>query len=98
MVWQPNILNNSYELSGGYASPKPPTRGSAPPGPRWGTSVPQTPCAPPATSKSWLRHCHTWTVVFIMMAAAIYSLGHGLRTFTAVPRSTQPSTLRGTVK
>ena len=23
-----------------------------------------------------------------------YSLGHGLRTFTAVPRSTQPSTLR----
>ena len=28
----------------------------------------------------------------------IYSLGHGLRTFTAVPRSTQPSTLRGTVK
>jgi len=34
--------------------PEPPTRGSAP-GPRWGTSVPQTPCAP--TSKSWLRHC-----------------------------------------
>ena len=31
-------------------------------------------------------------------AAAIYSLGHGLRTFTAVLRSTQPSTLRGTVK
>ena len=30
--------------------------------------------------------------------AAIYSLGHGLRTFTAVPRSTQPSTLSGTVK
>jgi len=41
MVWQPNILNNCYELSGGYA-PEPPTRGSAP-GPRWGTSVPQTP-------------------------------------------------------
>jgi len=34
--------------------PEPPTRGSAP-GPCWGTSVPQTPCAP--TSKSWLRHC-----------------------------------------
>ena len=31
-----------------------------------------------------------------MTAAAIYSLGHGLRTFTAVPRSTQPSKLRGT--
>jgi len=29
---------------------------------------------------------------------AIYSLGHGLCTLTAVPRSTQPSTLRGTVK
>ena len=43
MVWQPNILINCYELSGGYA-PEPPTRGSAP-GPRWGTSVPQTPCA-----------------------------------------------------
>jgi len=42
MVWQPNILNNCYELSGGYAPPEPRTRGSAP-GPRWGTSVPQTP-------------------------------------------------------
>jgi len=39
MVWQPNILNNCYELSGGYAPPEPPTRGSAH-GPRWGTSVP----------------------------------------------------------
>ena len=38
------------------------------------------------------------TVVFIATAAVIYSLGHGLRTFTAVPRSTQPSTLSGTVK
>jgi len=38
------------------------------------------------------------TVVFIAMAAVIYSLEHGLRTFTAVPRSTQPSTLSGTVK
>ena len=27
-----------------------------------------------------------------------YSLGHGLRTFAVVPRSTQPTTLRGTVK
>jgi len=26
-----------------------------------------------------------------------YSLGHGLRTLTALPRSTQPSALRGTV-
>ena len=33
-----------------------------------------------------------------MTAAAIYNLGHGLHTFTAVPRSTQPSTLRGMVK
>jgi len=36
--------------------------------------------------------------VFIATAAAIYSLGHGLCTFTAVPRSTQPSTLRGAAK
>ena len=28
----------------------------------------------------------------------IYSLGHGLHTLTAVPRSTQPSTLRGMAK
>jgi len=28
----------------------------------------------------------------------MYSLGHGLRTLPAVPRSTQPSTLRGMVK
>jgi len=45
MVWQPNILSNCYELSGGYAPPEPPTGGSAP-GLRWETSVPQTPCAP----------------------------------------------------
>ena len=38
-----------------------------------------------------------FVVVFIAIAAAIYSLGHGLCTFTAVLRSTQPSTLRGTV-
>ena len=38
------------------------------------------------------------TVVFITTTAAIYSLGHGLRIFTAVPRSTQPSTLHGAVK
>jgi len=36
--------------------------------------------------------------VFIATADAIYSLGHGLRTFTAVPRSIQPSTLCGTVQ
>ena len=34
----------------------------------------------------------------ITTVTAIYSLGHGLCTLTAVPRSTQPSTLRGTVK
>ena len=33
--------------------------------------------------------------MFITTAAVIYSLGHGLHTFTAVPRSTPPSTLRG---
>jgi len=54
LYWEPNILNNCYELSGG-CPPEPPTRGSAP-GPRWGTLVSQTPCAP--TSKSWLRHCY----------------------------------------
>ena len=42
MVWQPNILNNCYKLSGGYALPEPPTRGSAP-GPRWGTCDPPMP-------------------------------------------------------
>ena len=36
------------------------------------------------------------TVLFIATAAVVYSLGHGLRTFTAVHRWTQPSTLRGT--
>jgi len=37
------------------------------------------------------------TVVFIATAAAMYSLGHGLCTFTAVSRSTQLSTLHATV-
>ena len=36
--------------------------------------------------------------VFIATAAAIYSLGHWLHTFTGVPRLTQPSTLCGKVK
>jgi len=36
--------------------------------------------------------------VFIATAAAIHNIGHGLCTSAAVPRSTQPSTLRGTVK
>jgi len=38
------------------------------------------------------------TVVFITMAAVIYSFEHGLCTFTAMPRSTQPSTLSEAVK
>jgi len=36
--------------------------------------------------------------VFIATAAAIYSLEHGLCTFTAVLSSTQLSALRGAVK
>jgi len=37
-------------------------------------------------------------IVFITTVTAICSLEHGLCTLTAVPRSTQPSTLHGTVK
>jgi len=33
---------------------EPPTRGSAP-GPRWGTSVPQTPCAPTRPPVSYFQ-------------------------------------------
>ena len=45
------------------------------------------------------RHSQTTqSDVFIATPAAIYSLEHGLCTFTAVLRSTQPSTRRGTVK
>ena len=36
--------------------------------------------------------------MFITTATAMYILSHGLRTLPAVPRSTQRSTLRGTVK
>ena len=40
-----------------------------------------------------------WAVVFILKTTVIYSLGHGLRVHLfAVPRSTQPSTLRGSGK
>jgi len=35
---------------------------------------------------------------FFAKTTTIYSLGHGLGTLTAVPRSTQPSTLRGMAK
>ena len=41
---------------------------------------------------------HRGQLMFIVNIATIYSLGHGLCTLTAVPRSTQPSTLRGMVK
>ena len=37
------------------------------------------------------------TVVFIARATVICSLGHGLRTFTAVPRSAQPYILPGSL-
>ena len=37
----------------------------------------------------------TRTAVFIVNATVIRSLGHGLRTFTAVPRPTQPCIIRG---
>jgi len=47
----------------------------------------------------WLRCERPRPVMFITIATAMYSLGgHGLRTLHAVPRSTQPSTLRGTIK
>jgi len=36
--------------------------------------------------------------MFIVKTTTIYSLGHRLCTFTAVSRSTQPSTLRAMVK
>jgi len=36
--------------------------------------------------------------MFITTATAMYSLGHRLHTLPAVPRSTQPSTIRGVVK
>jgi len=75
-------------------------------------SASPSPCRDPSTiaSKSMQVSVAEWlarltavgitpqAVVFIATTAAIYSLGHGLRTFTAVPRSTQPSVLRGTVK
>jgi len=35
---------------------------------------------------------------FFVKTTTIYSLGHGLHTLTTVPRSTQPSNLRGMVK
>ena len=44
-------------------------------------------------SNPTVRRC-----TFIVNITTTYSLGHGLCTLTAVPRSTQPSTLRGTVK
>jgi len=45
-----------------------------------------------------VRRSASSLVLYIATAAAIHSLGHGLRTFIAVPRSTRPSTLRGTVR
>jgi len=46
----------------------------------------------------WLRCERPRRVMFITTATVMYSLGHGLHTLPAVPRSTQPSTRHGTVK
>jgi len=61
MVWQPNILNNCYELSGGYPTPNHPS-GAVPLNPAGGPPFPRPPVPPtrlhvPPTSKSWLRQC-----------------------------------------
>ena len=46
MVWQPNILNNCYELSGGYAPPNHPP-GALPLDPAGGLPFPDPLCPPP---------------------------------------------------
>ena len=53
MVWQPDILNNCYELSGGCAPLNQPP-GALPLDPAGGLPFPRPPVPP--TSKSWLRH------------------------------------------
>ena len=71
---------------------------------RWGgTSTYQPKCTAhnTCTTAVWEDQGSNPIVVssrFIVKTTTIYSLGHGLCTLTAVPRSTQPSTLRGTVK
>ena len=50
----PLQIVHAYLASGGFAPDPHRHRGSAP-GPRWGTSIPQTLCALP-TSKPWRRH------------------------------------------
>jgi len=47
--------------------------------------------------RGYVMLCYVY-VMFIMIATEMYSLGHGLCTIPTVPRSTQPSTLRGMVK
>jgi len=46
MVWQPNILTNCYELSGGYAPPNHPP-GALPLDPAGGLPFPRPPVPPP---------------------------------------------------
>jgi len=55
MVWQPNILNNCYELSGGYAPPRTTHQGLCP----W---TPLGDLHP--TSKPWLRH---WLLLLLLL-------------------------------
>jgi len=62
MVWQPDILNNCYELSGGCAPLNHPP-GALPLDPAGGLPFPRPPV--PSTSKSWLRHC--WRCKHIML-------------------------------
>jgi len=48
--------------------------------------------------KDWSLNHTVSSCRFSVKTTTIYSLGHRLHTLTAVPRSTQPSTLCGTVK
>jgi len=52
--------------------PEPPTRGSAH-GPRWGTSVPQTPCAPPPNPgyATGYRHTRRFAINYITIATVM---------------------------
>jgi len=89
--WDPNVIYGTTEdqifVRVGYSSPL---------AGRSGLVVSASDCM--RCHRTKVRFITPRAVVFIAKAAAIYSIGHGLRTFTAVPRSTQLSTLRGTVK
>ena len=84
MVWQPNILNNCYELSGGYAPPNHPP-GALPLDPAGGLPFPR-PSVPPPPNLGYATASHYYGT-YCPAASVVLSRGNDLLTYLVIQTS-----------